>query len=216
MKLPKRLDEIQKLIEDNVIVIDVGCDHALLDIYLTLNRDNVKCIACDINENALNGGILNIKKHHLEAKIKTKLGSGIEVITNDINTLIISGMGTNTICNILTSPKLKQINKIIVESNNDYYELRKFITSIGFYISYEEVIYDNNKYYINIVFLRGFKKYSKKELIYGPILMKGNFDYYKYLYDKNISILNNIPKNKIITRFNIIKENLFLKKLIKK
>ena len=216
MKISKRLRALANLVDKNDIVADIGCDHALLDIYLVENNIVSKCLACDINENALNGGILNIKKHHLEAKIKTKLGSGIEVITNDINTLIISGMGTNTICNILTSPKLKQINKIIVESNNDYYQLRKFITSIGFYISYEEVIYDNNKYYINIVFLRGFKKYSKKELIYGPILMKDNSNYYKYLYDKNISILNNIPKNKIITRFNIIKENLFLKKLIKK
>ena len=64
MKLTKRLNEIVSLIDEGTNVIDIGCDHALLDIYLTLNKKN-KCIAADINKNALESAIKNIKKYNL-------------------------------------------------------------------------------------------------------------------------------------------------------
>ena len=52
MNITKRLEAIASLISNNSNVIDVGCDHAYLDIYLTLNRENIFCLACDINKNA--------------------------------------------------------------------------------------------------------------------------------------------------------------------
>ena len=54
MNISKRLESVATLVDVGSRVIDVGCDHAFLDIYLTLNNEN-KCIATDINENALNG-----------------------------------------------------------------------------------------------------------------------------------------------------------------
>ena len=216
MRISNRLKSIAKFIEHDDIVADIGCDHALLDIYLVENNIVKNILITDINDKALNNGIENIKKHNLEAKIKAKLGPGIEVIDKSINTLIISGMGANTICMILDNKNISQINKMIIQSNNDYYLLRKYITSIGFYISYEEVIKDNNKYYINIVFLRGYKKYLKKELIYVPLLINGNKEYFEYLYHNNLNILSKVPYKKIITRLRLKKENLFYKNLLNK
>lgn len=216
MKISKRLKSLAFFIDNGDSVADIGCDHALLDIYLVKNNIVNKTLACDINENALNSGISNIKKYHLEDKIKTTCMNGIENIPKDINTLIISGMGTNTIIKILSHNNIKQINKLIIQSNNDYFELRKYLTTNNFYIKDENVIYDQGKYYINIMFLKGNKKYSKKELKYGPILMHNNPDYFKYLYNTNLEILNKIPKNKILLRLKIIKNNFYLKKLKKK
>ena len=51
MQIRKRLKAIASLVEKGSKVIDVGCDHALLDIYLTLYNSN-ECIASDINKNA--------------------------------------------------------------------------------------------------------------------------------------------------------------------
>ena len=42
MKISKRLKAISDFITDNSNVIDVGCDHALLDIYLFNNKKNIK------------------------------------------------------------------------------------------------------------------------------------------------------------------------------
>ena len=216
MQISKRLQSLAGLVTNDDIVADIGCDHALLDIYLVQNNIIPKVLASDINENALNGGIKNIQKYHLEDKITTKLGSGIETITPDINTLIISGMGASTIIKILSHKNINQINKIIIQSNNDYYLLRSNICAKGYYISHESVIYEKGKYYINIVFLRGHQHYSIKELTYGPILMNGNKDYFEFLYNKNLNILENIPKYKISKRLSIKKANLLLKKLKRK
>ena len=58
----KRLLEIASLVPVHSTVVDVGCDHALLDIYLTLHR-NCNCTASDINENCLKSARENIKKY---------------------------------------------------------------------------------------------------------------------------------------------------------
>ena len=77
MNLSKRLEAVATLVDIGAKVIDVGCDHAYLDIYLTLNNDN-KCIATDINRNALSIAEANIKKYNLEDKIETKLTDGLK------------------------------------------------------------------------------------------------------------------------------------------
>ena len=100
MNLSKRLEAVATLVDVGKRVIDVGCDHAYLDIYLTLNNNN-KCIATDINKNALNMAITNIKKYNLEDKIETKLTNGLEGLKiYKKDTIVISGMGTFTILEI--------------------------------------------------------------------------------------------------------------------
>ena len=53
MNIDNRLKRITDFIPSDSYILDVGCDHAFLDIYLALNRKNVKLIASDINENPL-------------------------------------------------------------------------------------------------------------------------------------------------------------------
>ena len=50
MKINDRLKAIGDLVEANSFCLDVGCDHALLDIYLVKKKKNIKCIASDIAE----------------------------------------------------------------------------------------------------------------------------------------------------------------------
>lgn len=215
MKISNRLLSISNLVNKDDIIADIGCDHALLDIYLVNNNVISSAYVSDINEGAINSGINNIKKYHLEEKITAKLSSGIESIPININTLIISGMGASTIIKILEHPNLEQINKIIIQSNNDHYKLRKTIIKKGFIIKEENIIEDNKKYYINIVFIRGTKKYSTKELKYGPILIKNNSKYFNYLYEKKYSIYKNIPLTNIKQKIRLIKELLEIRQYIK-
>ena len=50
--LNKRLQTISAFIEKEDIVLDIGCDHALLGIYLVLNK-KIKVIGSDINTGPL-------------------------------------------------------------------------------------------------------------------------------------------------------------------
>ena len=77
MKLSKRLLTIADLI-DTKNVIDVGCDHALLDIYLTEKQLN--CRGTDISSKVLENAKNNVKKYNLEKKIPLILTNGLENI----------------------------------------------------------------------------------------------------------------------------------------
>lgn len=207
-----RLKSLIKYIDSEDLVIDIGCDHALIDIYLIKNNILNNIIISDISINALNQGILNIKKNKLDNKIDARCGNGLEVLNefDNINTILISGMGTNTILKILDNKYLNKINKLIIQSNKDYYLLRKEVIKLGFMISDEEVIVSNNKMYINIVFVSGNKKYTDIELKYGISNMKNKKIYYEYLINKYQNILLSMQDKDKYTELqneiNILKE----------
>ena len=177
VKLSPRLEAVSSYVKDDSKIIDIGCDHAFLDIYLYKNRNNIKIIASDVNEKALQNAKANIHKYNLDNKIDTRLGSGLTVLNDeDIDTIILAGMGSFTMLKILNHDLLKKtsIKQIIVQSNTDLYLLRKEVIKKGFYIKNEQVIKENNLYYVIINFERGKRKYSKKELYLGPCLIKEN------------------------------------------
>lgn len=213
IKLSKRLKSIAENIASTDKVVDIGCDHGYLSIYLKLVNKNKLVIATDINENALNMAKQNINKTN--TSIETRLGSGLNVITNnEVDTIVISGMGGNTILNILNEnrKKLKNINKIVIQSNTDIPLIRKKIIKLGFKIQNEQLIEDKNVYYIIITFIKGYAKYSKKELYFGPILLKENSLLFQSKNNKEKSklksIYDKIPNKKILTKYK-------LKKIIK-
>ncbi len=174
IKLSNRLANIASLVPVDSNVIDIGCDHALLDIYLYQKGISKKIIASDINANALSNAKENIKKYKLNKNIETRLGNGLITLndSDNIDTIIISGMGAHTIVGILKNnlSKLKNISTIIIQSNTKLAFLRKEITKLNYLIDNEIMLEDNKKIYTVIKFVKGKKKYTKKELYFGPAL----------------------------------------------
>lgn len=192
--ISKRLNVIASLVDSNNI-IDIGCDHALLDIYLT--NKGINCVAIDNKETVLDKARENIKKNNLLDKIKIICSNGLEnynVLGNE--NVIIAGMGTNTILNILQNKEFNKINTLIIQSNNNLYELRKNVCKLGFYIDKEIVIFDK-KYYNIIRFKRGFKKYSYFDYYFGLDI---NYEYKKYINNKIYKTYKNIPFKNIVKK----------------
>lgn len=215
--ISNRLKSLVKYIDNEDKIIDIGCDHALLDIYLIKNKVIDKIIVSDVHKQALDAGIANIKKYHYEDRIDARLGDGLEVLNADdnVNTILISGMGTSTIKSILKDKSLDKIDKMIIQSNNDHELLREYMITIGYYISAEEYFVDHKKNYINIVFKKGSKKYSKIELRYGPFLIN-DVDYLNFELNNCIKIFNLIPNMKVRYRLRLKQEMKLLNKLIDK
>lgn len=208
--LSLRLKKIANYIPDNIKMVDIGCDHALLDIYLYKNRKNISIIASDVNENALEQAKKNIRKYNLENIIETRLSNGLDKINeNEIDTIVISGMGAHTIVGILhmNLKKLVNVENIIVQSNNHIDFLRKKIVELGYYIESESLVEDNKIIYTIISFKKGKKRYSKKELYFGPYLLKENSTLFieknKKDLEKLIYLESIIPKNHYLHRFRI-------------
>lgn len=210
-----KLKAIAFFIDKNDRVVDVGCDHAYLDIYLVKNGLCKNIIASDINENALNIAKNNIQKNNLNKKIKCILSDGLNNIdSKNIDTVVIAGMGTKTIKHILSNKdKFNNIKKIIISSNNDHYKLRKFMNKNHYYLEDEKIVFEKNHYYIISKYIKGKQKLKKKELMFG-IYKYENKDYYKYLMNENKSVLQKIPFTKFKARKKLKKENKILKKMI--
>ena len=104
------------------------------------------------------------------------------------DTIVISGMGTDTIIKILNMD-LK--NDLIISSNNHLEKLRRFIISKGYHIEKEVFVLENNKPYVIIKFKYGKKEYSRYEYIIGTI--ENDDTYFNYLLEKYQEILNKIP-----------------------
>ncbi|MBE6151665.1 MAG: SAM-dependent methyltransferase [Firmicutes bacterium] len=212
MKISNRLKLVASFVDDNSHVIDVGCDHALLSIFLAKTKNNIKVIASDVNEGPLEGARKNIKLYNLEDKIEIKLGDGIETINKDTDTIIISGLGGETIIDILKDDltRLENIKTIILSPHSAIYETRKELTKLGYKIVDEIFIYDQNKPYNIIKFIKGKETYSDDELYFGPIILKNKneyfYKYYRNLNNKNKKILETIPKENESIRNRIIKE----------
>lgn len=204
MNISNRLKTIADMIDSNYHVIDVGCDHALLDIYLTLNK-KIKCTAIDNKEKVINYSKENIEKYNLTSKIELILNDGLENIKiHDDDIIVLAGLGTKTILNIIAN---KNIKHLIVQSNDDVYNLRYQLTKLNYKVIDEKIVYEKKKYYTIIKLEKGKAKYSKKELEYGPILLKEkNKVFDKYLIkriDYFEMLLKQVPQKYIIRKLKI-------------
>lgn len=201
MKISNRLKQIASFVDDNSYVIDVGCDHALLDIFLVQNKNNIKTIASDVNKGPLESAKRNIQEYNLEDKIEIKLGDGIRTINDQVDTIVISGLGGETIIDILKEDitRLKNVKTLILSPHSDIYQVRKEVTNLGYKIVNELFIYDQKKPYVIIKFVKGEEIYSDDELFFGPFILKEKNDsfyrYYQALLLKNKEVLNKIPND---------------------
>ena len=218
MKINDRLKKIGDLVDANSLCLDIGCDHALLDIYLVKEKNQQKAIASDIALGPLEKASENIKKYRVEDKVITHLGNGLDTYTDDIDTAIASGMGGRTIIGIFKNNLkiTKKLNQIIVSPNNYQKDVRKFFTSIGFYIEDEELVKDGKYIYQIIKLKKGRKRYSKKEMFFGPVLLTQKNKLFKDYFERELTsrkiMIDLLPKNYRLKKYLIKKEITMIEK----
>ncbi len=219
VKLSKRLAVIANMVDKNSVICDVGCDHALLDIYLILNHHIKSSIACDIALGALNQAKKNIDKLKV-SNVNLRLSDGLSMIKKEdkIDTIIISGLGNQKIIKILDDAKeiVKLAKVVIIQSNTESYKVRSYLTNNGFYVFNEKLVKENGIIYTVIKFAKGIKKYTKKEIFYGPVLLKNKDALFNELLlnmiNKNNVILKQLPNNMVFKKLRLKYINLKLKK----
>ena len=192
-----RIEAIYSFIDLKDRVVDVGCDQAKLGILLA--KRNQKSIASDISPKVIERASLDIRKLGLDNLIDLRVSNGLQNIKEkEADTLVLSGMGTHTILEILNSTKIK-FNKIITISNNYHDILRNKMNELNYKVDKELIIKENNKYYNLILFTKGIKKYSQKELLLGLNQVDNELykEYLNHLLNK-YKIIKKSSKNKNI------------------
>ena len=188
MRTSKRLKAITEFIEEDDKIIDIGCDHALLDIYLKEEYPNIKVIASDISEGAIKQAKKTVERHNMDKEIDVRIGDGLTVADIDeYDTIVIAGMGFYTIKEILSNKeKIKNVKKIIIQSNTDIVKLRKYIIKLGYKITKEKLVEDKDIIYTIIEFTPGVEKYDYKQIYFGPRLMENKDELFNDYYGKKL------------------------------
>ena len=193
--LKARLRAIANYIDKSDNAVDIGADHGYLGIYLVQNHLVNSIILTDIKKSALDVARRNVEASSLN--IPLILTDGLNgVDTAKINTVIISGMGTSTILQILNNPvKMQSINKLVLQSNNDLFLLRKEVIKLGFSLIDETTVYENGFWYVVCLFEKTkIRMLTDKELKYG-LIKEDKKDYYLYLLNRVEEILKNMEES---------------------
>lgn len=146
-----RLYEIYTQIPFGKGVIDVGTDHGYLPAYLAKLGYPGKIYASDINEGPLASAIRTAKEEHVEDKIEFILSDGLSACPyENIDTIVIAGMGGDLICRILDS--VPWVNspeyKLILQPMTKAEVVRYWLSNNDFEISKELLVEDGNLYQI--------------------------------------------------------------------
>jgi len=166
-----RLDTLVKYIDENKIVADIGTDHGITAIKVYEEKNPKKVIATDISKESLQK--LVDKLEYSKYNIETIVTDGISDINQDIDQIIISGMGGYLIAKILDEGILqaRKAEKLILQANNSQEYLRRWLHDNGFDIIDEDMCEDEDIIYNVIVAIPDENTIAEKY---------DNSDYYKY------------------------------------
>ena len=148
--LSKRLQALAEMVTPGRCVVDVGCDHGFVSIYLVQKGISPKVLAMDVRTGPLSRAKEHIAQYGLEDYIETRLSDGLlEFRDGEASSLVCAGMGGRLMTRILTdsSEKAKGLEELILQPQSELPEFRRFLRMAGYELLDENIIYEEGKYY---------------------------------------------------------------------
>ncbi len=188
--------------DEDLVAVDVGCDHAKLAIYLVQSGLFKKVFASDIND----GPLEKARQAVAQRKFKSEsLENYIEVVKSDglcefenqkIDAVFILGMGGEVISGILDRASFikKDENKgkirFILQAMTSEYELREYLHKNGFAIEDERLCIDKGRIYsiMSAVFDGVERSASNAEYILGKANIEKRGDLFESVLERRIRI----------------------------
>ena len=154
IKLTKRMQAIADLIETDSSVADIGTDHGYLSVYLAQNHKVTRIIASDISPASLKAAYRSAYEYDVTDSIEFIAAPGLAHITpGDVDTIIIAGMGGETILGILKDAPWTNSSKItiIIQPQSKIDLLCRFLYDSGYKINKTKTVVDKGKRYTIIL-----------------------------------------------------------------
>lgn len=148
--LSKRLTALCGMVKKGSRIVDVGCDHGFVPIYLVQNRICPHVLAMDLRTGPLSRAQEHISECGLSEYIDTRLSDGLDkYIRGEADALICAGMGGKLMLRILldAGEKTKDFSEMILQPQSDLFEFRSKLRMNGYYIADEEIVSEGGKYY---------------------------------------------------------------------
>ena len=149
MKIPlsPRLRACCNFITPGHRVADVGTDHGYLGIWLLREGICPSVIAADIGEGPLSAAKANAQRFGLADKMQFCLSDGVQDIPRDFDTLVIAGMGAQTMIHILENGPWLAGRTMVLQPQNKANMLRAWLSQKGWHIRREQLVRDGRFIY---------------------------------------------------------------------
>ena len=205
MTLSKRLQAIYDMVPYSVTA-DIGSDHGKLMIALFNDGKIPKGYAVENKKGPYDRLVKALKSVNIDEDVVPLFSDGISELPTSVSTIVLAGMGGDTILKILTShkEKLKLVQTIIIDAHSNTPKLRKEISEMGFVIADEKVVEEDKIYYEIIKFIRSdVAFYNEKDIEFGPILRMEKSTTFKQKYEARIKEIEHLLSNKSLPEYKI-------------
>lgn len=170
IKLSPRLEAIVRLVPGFGGVADVGTDHGYIPVRLSLRGHVGGLFATDINEGPLEHARQTASEYGLDGKISFHLCDGLRTLDSDgIYTVIIAGMGGETIASILSAAPWTKLDGrlLILQPMSKASFLRSWLYENGYKVLSEHLVEDGILYELLTAQGGADMPYSPAELLTG-------------------------------------------------
>jgi len=154
IKLSKRLKALVDYIDDGAAVADIGTDHGFLPVYLAQTDSVKRVFATDISSDSLSSARRTAHAADLTDAITFIVANGLDRIAPaDVDTVVIAGMGGETILNILKDAIWTKHHdvKLILQPQSKIDILCRFLYNNEYSIIETKSVIDRGKSYTIIV-----------------------------------------------------------------
>lgn len=149
--LSGRLRAIAALVPPGSRAADIGTDHGYLPVWLLQNQRVSFMAACDVNHAPLEHARQSAAQYGLEDAVAFRLGDGLSRIApEEVDTIIIAGMGGETIAAILdAAPWTKEPRRyrLLLQPMTKQPFLRTWLAEHGYQFLEERLVYENHTYF---------------------------------------------------------------------
>ncbi len=131
-------------------VIDVGCDHAYLCLYL-VEQGTERAAASDIRPGPLEAAKAHIAACGRSDRVRAVLCPGLEAFgPEDADTISICGMGGEMIASILEAAPwtAKGDHKLVLQPMTNGHRLRKWLADNGYTVEREQLAREGHRLYV--------------------------------------------------------------------
>ena len=198
MQLSLRLAAISKMVHGGNRLVDVGCDHGYLPVYLVLNKKIPSAIAMDVRKGPLLRAKEHVQQYGVSDYIELRLSDGLSALkAGEGDTLVIAGMGGPLMERILTEGKqvLDSFQELILQPQSDVCHFRHFIREQGWEIREEELILEDGKFYPMMRVTRSIEggvPWTREEEAFGKFLLEARHPVLKLYLQRELGIRKKI------------------------
>lgn len=185
MSLSPRLKAIASLVPMGARLGDVGSDHGELPIYLVKAGAISRAVAIENKKGPFSRLRKGIEEASLSEEIEVSLSDGVSSLPNDIDAIVLAGMGGGLIERILTKDegKLANVNAIIIEPQGEKEKALGALFALGYSPKKEICLFEGEHYYECFLFKKGRSPaFSLPNLRFGALgEVTGKESYFKNL-----------------------------------